>query len=56
LLQVTDPLARLQRLHAQRSPLYREIADLVVDGNSLDAKLIVRLLMKELQAYQKVND
>lgn len=31
LLQTPDPLAKLRALHAERDPLYREIADLVVD-------------------------
>ncbi len=31
LLQTQDPLATLKELHAQRDPLYSELADLVVD-------------------------
>lgn len=31
LLQTANPLARLKELHAQRDPLYSELADLVVD-------------------------
>ncbi len=31
LLQTPDPLGKLRALHAERDPLYREIADLVVD-------------------------
>lgn len=31
LLQTANPLARLRDLHAQRDPLYTEVADLVVD-------------------------
>jgi shikimate kinase len=31
LLQTANPLARLRELHAQRDPLYTEIADLIVD-------------------------
>ncbi len=31
LLQTKNPLAKLQELHAQRDPLYSELADLVVD-------------------------
>jgi shikimate kinase len=31
LLQTANPLARLKELHAQRDPLYSEVADLVVD-------------------------
>ena len=32
LLQVPDPLGRLESLHADRDPLYRDVADLVIDG------------------------
>jgi shikimate kinase len=31
LLQIANPLAKLKELHAQRDPLYSEVADLVVD-------------------------
>ena len=37
LLQVEDPLARLEELHAVRDPLYREAAHMVVDGSHLVA-------------------
>lgn len=32
LLQVPDPLSKLRTLHAERDPLYREIADIVLTG------------------------
>ena len=31
LLQTEDPLAKLRELYTQRDPLYREVADIVVD-------------------------
>ncbi len=34
LLQTADPLGKLRTLHEQRDPLYREIADLIVDTGS----------------------
>ncbi|MGQ0523294.1 MAG: shikimate kinase [Betaproteobacteria bacterium] len=44
LLRNTDPLVTLQALFAERDPLYREIADLVVDtGNQTVAALAHRL-------------
>lgn len=49
LLQVSDPLEKLRELHVQRDPLYREVADIVVDGNRNNAKQIVDLLEKELR-------
>lgn len=47
LLQGADPLERLISLYQQRDPLYREIADLVVDtGRQSVRGLIVQLLPK----------
>lgn len=37
LLQVEDPLTRLRQLHAERDPLYREVADVVVEGDGVGA-------------------
>lgn len=37
LLQVQDPGARLESLRAVRDPLYREVADCVVDGARLNS-------------------
>lgn len=34
LLQTPDPLGKLRELHEQRDPLYREVADLIVDTGS----------------------
>lgn len=51
LLQVADPLARLEELHAQRDPLYREAAHLVVDSTKLQAAGVVHHLLRE---YAKV--
>lgn len=48
LLRVSDPLQKLRELHAQRDPLYREVATLVVDGNRNNAKQIVDLLEREV--------
>ncbi len=47
LLQVSDPLARLEELHAARDPLYREIAHVVIDGSRLVASGIVQHLFRE---------
>lgn len=47
LLQVADPLARLEGLHAERDPLYREVAHFVVEGSHLVASGIVNLLLRE---------
>lgn len=47
LLQVEDPLARLESLHAERDPLYRETANLVIEGGQLLASGVVHQLIKE---------
>ncbi len=47
LLQVTNPLARLEELYSTRDPLYREVAHLVVDGSRLVASGIVLYLLRE---------
>jgi len=45
LLQGVDPLARLKELYAIRDPLYREIADIVIDtGRQGVGALIARVL------------
>lgn len=46
LLQVADPLRRLQELLEVRGPYYREVADLVVDGNRCNATAVVQLLAR----------
>lgn len=47
LLNVPNPLGRLEELHASRDPLYREAAHLVVDGSHLIASGIVQYLLRE---------
>ena len=48
LLQVDDPLLKLKELYAQRDPLYREVADLVVDGSRISTQGLLQLLIKEV--------
>jgi shikimate kinase len=48
LLQVEDPLGKLKELHAQRDPLYREVADIVIDSSRMNAQSVAMLLIKEL--------
>ncbi len=49
LLQVDDPLARLQELYAQRDPLYREVADIVLEGGSGGSHQLVKQLEREVR-------
>lgn len=47
LLQVENPLERLERLYAERDPLYREIAHCVVHCGEMPLYLLVQFLFKE---------
>lgn len=47
LLQVENPLERLEELYAIRDPLYRETADIVIDGGHLVASAIAHYLLRE---------
>ena len=49
LLRVADPLAKLLELHAQRDPLYREIADLVVEGGVASSHHLAKTLELEIE-------
>ena len=49
LLQVEDPLARLQALHAQRDPLYREAAHFTVDTGRPSLPSLVGLIVSQLE-------
>jgi shikimate kinase len=48
LLQTEDPLKRLEELFAVRDPLYREVADLVVDTGRQSVSTLVGQLLKRL--------
>ncbi len=50
LLQVDDPLARLHMLHAERDPLYREVAHIVIETGKPSVPSLVNLILKELEA------
>ena len=49
LLQVADPLSKLMSLLEERDPYYREVADLIIDGDRHSAKHIVSILEKAVQ-------
>jgi shikimate kinase len=50
LLQTADPVARLTALHAQRDPLYRSTAHVVVDTGSQSVRALVLKLREKLEA------
>ena len=49
LLQGEDPAGTLRKLMAEREPLYREIADLVVSTAGLSARIVAQDILKLLQ-------
>lgn len=49
LLQTGDPLTKLRELFAQRDPLYREVADLVVDTGRQSVTSFARQLKDKLE-------
>jgi shikimate kinase len=48
LLNVPNPLEKLQELHAQRDPLYREVADIIIDTKPGPVSAIVKQVESEL--------
>ena len=48
LLQTEDPLAKLRELYRQRDPLYREVADIVVDTGRQGVASMTRMLCGKL--------
>jgi shikimate kinase len=55
LLATADPLGRLRELYSERDPLYREIADLVVDTGRQSVQVLTRGLIERLGARWKAS-
>ncbi len=55
LLATADPLAKLRELYAERDPLYREVADLVVETGAQNPQLLARRLLDKLQGLWKAS-
>jgi shikimate kinase len=55
LLQGADPLERLQSLYLQRDPLYREIADIVIDTGRQSARALLHHLLPQLRERCKLS-
>lgn len=49
LLQVADPLAKLRELHAQRHPLYEEVAHYRVDTGRPSVATLVNMILMQLE-------
>lgn len=53
LLQVEDPRARIEELHRARDPLYREVADIAIDGGRGNPGTMVRQIEKAVLTLDK---
>lgn len=53
LLQVENPRQRIEQLHKERDPLYREVADIIVDGGRGNPGAMVRQIEKALSSVKK---
>ncbi|QYF94770.1 bifunctional shikimate kinase/3-dehydroquinate synthase AroKB [Massilia sp. PAMC28688] len=53
LLQTADPRKKLEELTAQREPLYREIADLVIDTGRPNVQSMVQTILAQLAALEQ---
>ncbi|MFK3739680.1 bifunctional shikimate kinase/3-dehydroquinate synthase AroKB [Massilia sp. TN1-12] len=52
LLQTADPRRKLEDLTAQREPLYREIADLVIDTGRPNVQSMVQTILDQIAALE----
>lgn len=53
LLQTEDPRAKLNELFLQRDPLYREVADIVIQSGKQSVHSLMLHLVDEIEAYRK---
>ena len=55
LLQVPNPRERIETLYRERDPLYREVADIVIDGNRGSPAGMVRQLEAAIELFKQKN-
>jgi shikimate kinase len=55
LLATPDPQKRLEELYAQRDPLYREVADLVLDTGRQSVQTLAKDLLARLEAECRLS-
>ena len=55
LLQTADPYAKLTELFQQRDPLYRQVADIVMQSGKQSAHALMLQLVDEIEAFRKFN-
>jgi len=54
LLQTADPYAKLTELFQQRDPLYRQVADIVIQSGKQSAHALMLQLVEEIEKYKKL--
>lgn len=52
LLATADPMTRLQELYMERDPLYRSVADLVIETGTQSVQALTRDLLERLKALE----
>ncbi len=52
LLATADPMTRLQELYTERDPLYRSVADLVIETGTQSVQALTRDLLERLKALE----
>ena len=55
LLQVANPRAQLEKLYQERDPLYREIADHIIETNTQPIAVVVSQLIHQLHLYDTTD-
>ena len=53
LLQVPNPRERIETLYRERDPLYRSVADIIVDGGRGNPGGMVRVIEKAIENFKK---
>lgn len=56
LLQTADPRKRLEELTRQREPLYREVADIVIDTGRPNVQFMVQSILSQLESTPEGAD
>ena len=55
LLQTADPHAKLTELFQQRDPLYRQVADIVMQSGKQSAHALMLHLADEIEVFRKIS-
>lgn len=55
LLQTSNPHARLTELFQQRDPIYRQVADIIIQSGKQSAHALMLHLADEIETFRKMN-